>query len=85
VSVKMLVISDKVAGIMTAPPIPMLARAAISLPVEPEKAAQADPAANASSPAFRRRWGRMARADQSYGSSAPSALGMDFAVSRVLV
>ena len=47
----MLVIRDSVDGIMTAAPMPMLARAAISMPVDPEKAAQADPAAKASSPA----------------------------------
>ena len=34
-----------------APPMPMLARAAISMPTEPENAAQVEPAAKAARPA----------------------------------
>ena len=37
-------------GIIIAPPMPMLARAAISMPTEPENAAQVEPAANATRP-----------------------------------
>jgi hypothetical protein len=47
----MLVMMDSVAGIIMAPPMPMLARAAISMATEPEKAAQTEPAANAARPA----------------------------------
>ena len=45
------VMIDSVVGIISAPPIPMLARAAISMPTEPENAAHVDPAANAARPA----------------------------------
>jgi hypothetical protein len=48
---KALVMIDSVEGIIMAAPIPMLARAAMSTPTEPENAAQADPAAKAASPA----------------------------------
>jgi hypothetical protein len=42
---------DSVDGIITAPPIPMSARAAISMPTDPEKAAQAEPAPKITRPA----------------------------------
>ena len=42
---------DSVAGMIMAPPIPMLARAAISMPTEPENAAHVEPAAKAVRPA----------------------------------
>jgi hypothetical protein len=45
------VMMARVEGIIIAPPTPMLARAAISRPTEPENAAQAEPAANAARPA----------------------------------
>ena len=47
----MLVMIDSVEGMISAPPMPMLARAAISIPTEPEKAAQVEPAAKAARPA----------------------------------
>ena len=47
----MFVMIDSVDGMISAPPMPMLARAAISMPTEPENAAQAEPAANAAKPA----------------------------------
>ena len=46
----MFVMIDKVEGIMSAPPMPMLARAAMSMPTDPENAAHAEPAAQAASP-----------------------------------
>ena len=42
---------ESVAGIIMAPPMPMLARAAISMPTEPENAAQVEPAVKATRPA----------------------------------
>jgi len=45
------VMIDKVDGIISAAPTPMLARAAISTPTEPEKADHAEPPANATRPA----------------------------------
>jgi hypothetical protein len=47
----MLVMMDSVEGIIMAPPMPMLARAAISMSTEPENAAQVEPAAKAARPA----------------------------------
>ena len=47
----MFVMIDNVDGMISAPPMPMLARAAISMPTEPENAAQAEPAANTTRPA----------------------------------
>jgi len=41
---------DSVEGIIMAPPMPMLARAAISIPTEPENAAQVEHAAKAIRP-----------------------------------
>ena len=49
----MLVMMASVDGMMRAAPTPMLARAVISIPVELEKAAQADPPEKATSPASR--------------------------------
>jgi hypothetical protein len=48
---KMSVMIDSVDGIISAPPIPMPARAAIRMPADPEKAAQAEPAAKITRPA----------------------------------
>ena len=50
-SLNMFVMIDSVDGMISAPPMPMLARAAISMLTEPENAAQAEPAANAARPA----------------------------------
>ena len=50
-SVYMLVMSDSVEGMISAPPRPMLARAAISTPTDPEKAAQVEQPAKATRPA----------------------------------
>ena len=47
----MSVMIDRVEGIISAPPMPMLARAAISRSTEPENAAHAEPAANSTRPA----------------------------------
>ena len=47
----MSVMIASVEGIIMAPPMPMLARAAISRPTEPENAAQVEPAAKAARPA----------------------------------
>ena len=47
----MLLMMDSVEGIISAPPTPMLARAAMRVPTSPEKAAQADPAAKTARPA----------------------------------
>ena len=47
----MLVMRASVEGMISAPPTPMLARAAISIPTDPEKAAQIEQPANATSPA----------------------------------
>ena len=47
----MSVMIDNVEGIISAAPMPMLARAVISTPTEPEKAAHAEPPANATRPA----------------------------------
>ena len=44
------VMIESVEVIMSAAPMPMAARAAISIPTDPENAAQADPAAKASTP-----------------------------------
>ena len=46
----MSVMIESVAGIIMAPPMPMLARAAISMPTEPENAAQVEPAVKATRP-----------------------------------
>ena len=45
--VNMLVMIARVEGMISAPPMPMLARAAISMPTEPEKAAQVEHAGEA--------------------------------------
>ena len=50
-SVKVLVMIASVEGMINAAPIPMLARAAISISTEPEKAAHVEHAANATRPA----------------------------------
>ena len=50
-SAKVLVMIASVEGMMSAAPMPMLARAAISMPTEPETAAQVEPAAKATRPA----------------------------------
>jgi hypothetical protein len=50
-SPNMSVMIASVAGIIMAPPMPTLARAAISRPTEPENAAQVEPAAKAARPA----------------------------------
>ena len=42
---------DSVEGIISAPPMPMLARAAMRVLTSPEKAAQAEPAAKTARPA----------------------------------
>ena len=47
----MSVMIDSVEGIISAAPMPILARAAISTPTEPEKAAHAEPTAKAARPA----------------------------------
>ena len=47
----MLLMIDSVDGIISAPPMPMLARAAIKVPTLPEKAAQAEPPAKTARPA----------------------------------
>ena len=47
----MVVMMESVAGMSMAPPMPMLARAAISMSTEPENAAQIEPAAKATRPA----------------------------------
>ena len=47
----MLLMIDSVDGIISAPPMPMLARAAIRVPTSPEKAAQAEPPAKTARPA----------------------------------
>jgi hypothetical protein len=47
----MSVMIDSVDGTISAAPIPMLARAAMSTPTDPENAAHAEPSANATSPA----------------------------------
>ena len=44
------VMIDSVEGIIMAPPMPMLARAEMSMPTEPENAAQVEPAAKAARP-----------------------------------
>ena len=41
---------DSVEGMISAAPTPMLARAAMSMPTEPENAAQVEPTANTTSP-----------------------------------
>ncbi len=51
-SVYMLVMSARVEGMISAPPTPMLARAAINIPTEPEKAAHVEQAAKLTSPAM---------------------------------
>ena len=51
VSRNMSVMIDRVEGIIRAAPMPMLARAAMSMPTEPENAAHAEPAAKAVRPA----------------------------------
>lgn len=57
---------------MIAPPMPMLALAAISTPVDPGKAAQAEPSANASSPAQKVFFRPMRSATLSATSSSPA-------------
>ena len=50
-TVKVLVMIARVEGMISAPPMPMLARAAISTPTEPENAAHVEQAANTARPA----------------------------------
>ena len=47
----MSVMMDRVDGIISAPPMPIPARAAISRPTDPENAAPAEPTANSARPA----------------------------------
>ncbi len=49
-SVKTLVMIDRVAGMMNAPPTPMTARKTISAPADPLNAASAEPRPNVASP-----------------------------------
>lgn len=49
-SVKVFVMIATVEGMISAAPMPMLARAAISIPTEPENAAQVEQAAKATRP-----------------------------------
>ena len=51
-SANMFVMIDSVEGMISAAPIPIPARAAISMPTLPEKAAQVEPAANRARPAM---------------------------------
>ncbi len=59
-------------GMISAAPMPMLARAAISMPTEPENAAQVDPAANAASPARNVRFRPIRSARLPATSSSPA-------------
>jgi hypothetical protein len=52
---KVLVMMDKVAGMMSAPPTPIDARVAINTPADGAKADATDPIAKVSSPAFNAR------------------------------
>ena len=68
----MSVMMASVDGMISAAPMPMLARAAISMPTEPENAAQVDPAANAASPARNVRFRPIRSARLPATSSSPA-------------
>ena len=68
----MSVMIDNVDGMISAAPMPMLARAAISIPTDPENAAQVDPAANAARPARKVRFRPTRSATLPATSSSPA-------------
>ena len=72
VSRNMSVMIDKVDGMISAAPTPMLARAAISIATEPEKAAHVEPPAKASRPARKVRFRPTRSARLPAASSSPA-------------